>query len=187
MFTIASRRAATALEHARSRQILLTLAASERSLGDLAGSLGLSLSLLHYHVGRLRKLGLVKLVREDRRPGRPVKRYRAVARAFFLPAAKASRGSGDGLSRELREALERDRAKRQDSGTLYFVDENGAQRMRRVGASSSGDAFEAWIALSLDKRSAENLARDIGALFARYANHRGGRPHLAYCAFARRR
>ena len=185
---IQSAPAAAALEHPTSRRILLELVAQERSLQELARATGLTLSLLHHHVGRLLALGLIEITREERRAGRPVKRYRAVARAFFVPASLGTHGAAAALARELRAGLDRERARRDDAGAAYFVDDAGAPRMRRVRGRGGQGAFEAWVTLSLTPADAENLGDEIRALFARYA-HRGGgaaRSILAYCAFAER-
>ncbi len=185
---IQSTRAAAAFEHPTSRRIVLELVAKEQSLRELARATGLSLSLLHYHVGRLRALGLIEIAREERRPGRPVKRYRAAARTFFVPAGLEARGAGEALARELAAALQRDRIRSDDAGAAYFVDDAGAPRMRRVRGRGGQGAFEAWVTLSLTPRDAEDLGDEIRALFARYANRGGGAAHriLAYCAFAER-
>jgi DNA-binding transcriptional ArsR family regulator len=185
---IGSTRAAAVFAHPRSRHIVLELAAEEQSLGDLARATGLSLSLLHYHVGRLRDLRLVDVAREERRAGRPVKRYRAVARTFFVPAGLEARGADDALASELRAALQRDQARSDVTGVAYFVDDAGAHKMRHVGGRGGQGAFEAWVTLSLTPRDAESLGDEIRALFARYANRHGAaaRPILAYCAFAER-
>jgi DNA-binding transcriptional ArsR family regulator len=185
---INSTQAAAAFAHPRSRSIVLELAANEQSLQQLARATGMSLNLLHYHVGRLRALGLVVIAREERRPGRPVKRYRAAARRFFVPAGLAAHGAGEALERELRAGLQRDRLRRDDAGAVYFVDDAGAHQVRHVRGLRRQRAFEAWITLSLTARDAENLGEEIKALFARYANHGGGaaRRILAYCAFAER-
>lgn len=185
---IQSARAAAALEHPTSRRIVLELVAKEQSSRDLARATGLTLSLLHYHVGRLLALGLIEITREERRAGRPVKRYRAVARTFFMLASLGTHGAAAALARELRAGLDRERMRRDDAGAVYFVDDAGAHRMRRVRGRGRRGAFEAWVTLSLTARDAETLGDEIRALFARYAKRGGGapRPTLAYCAFAER-
>ncbi|HEY5070497.1 MAG TPA: hypothetical protein VII63_00555 [Caulobacteraceae bacterium] len=162
--------------------------ANEHSLQQLARATGFSLSLLHYHVGRLRTLGLIEIAREERRAGRPVKHYRAMARTFFVPASFQVRGAGEALERELRAGLQRDRVRQGDAGAVYFVDDAGAHRVRRVRGSGGRGGFEAWITLSLTPRDAETLSDEIGALFARYANRNGdaARRILAYCAATER-
>ena len=54
-------------------------------LGELAKERGLKLNTLLYRVNKLVDLGLVEVVREEPRRGKPVKVYRAAARAFFVP------------------------------------------------------------------------------------------------------
>lgn len=180
--------AAAALEHPRSRQIVLNVITEERSLQDLADATGLSLSLLHYHVTRLRTLGLVKMVRQDRRAGRAVKRYRAVARRFWVPAHLTKDTRGEALARELRAGLEKDRATHEAAGVVYFVDASGMHRMQRHLTDTNNCAFEAWIRLLLTPHDAEELSRAIRALFARYSQKGGidAQPVIAYCAFAQR-
>jgi DNA-binding transcriptional ArsR family regulator len=185
---IVSRNAAAALNHARARQIVLELVANELSLQELANATGLSLSLLHYHVTRLRALGLVRIAKKDRRPGRSVNRYRAVARRFVVPAQLAKDSHGDALARELRAGLDRERATGNAAGVAYFVDATGVHRMRRLLSQGQNSAFEVWFRLFLSSHDGEQLANDIRALFTRYSQRRDarGRPVLAYCAFAAR-
>lgn len=186
--TIRSQAAAAALEHPRVRQIVLEVVADERSLQDLADATGLSLSLLHYHVTRLRRLGLVKVVRHDRRAGRAVKRYRAVARRFLVPAHLAKDTRSEALARELRAGLERDLATRDAAGVVYFVDASGGHRMQRLLTETNNCAFEAWITLFLTPHDTGEFSHAIRTLCARYSQQSGidAQPVIAYCAFAPR-
>ena len=187
-FTITSMRGAAALEHSTSRHILLELVAGERTLSELSQILNLSLSLLIYHVGRLRRLDLIEIIGETRRAGRPRKRYRAVAKQFFVPASLASSSPNNALVEELRSVLERDRMRRKSAGTLYLIEDSGRPVMRRVGEAASVRAFEAWIVLPMDAQRAENFGNDLKTLIAKYAAQRVGKPQpfLVHCAFARR-
>ena len=182
-FDIATAAAAAAFASARSRAVLLALAAGERSLKQLAGTTGLKLNLLHYHVARLRALGLIEIVRSERRPGRPVKIYRAVARAFFVPARLAGGEVGEKLSAELRERLALARARGGGEGTLYSVGEDGGPRMRRLGGDEPAEGVEIWSLLDLSRSEAAALAAEMRALLGRYRG-RSGRPHLVHAALA---
>jgi DNA-binding transcriptional ArsR family regulator len=184
-----SRRAAAIFSRARSRRILLELVAKEQSLGELASATALSLSLLHYHVSRMRALGLVEVTAVGERSGRAVKRYRAVSRAFLVPSRLAADSGDTALARELQVGLERDRALQADAGVTYFVDRDGKHRMRRSYDDPNPRSFEVWAALSLSRSQAEALARDVRSLFARYANApaSASSPTIAYCAFTKRR
>jgi hypothetical protein len=185
-FDIGTPAAAAAFANARSRTVLLALAAEERSLGQLAGTTGLRLNLLHYHVTRLQALGLIEIARSETRPGRPVKIYRAVARAFFVPARLDGGETGEKLSAELRERLALARARSGGEGALYFVGDDGGPRMRRVGGDEPAEAAEYWGLLDLSRTDAAELAAEMKALLGRYRG-RGratARPYLVHAALA---
>lgn len=178
--------AAAAFASGRSRSILLALAAQERSLRQLAAETGLRLSLLHYHVTRLQAAGLIEIIRTEKRPGRPVKIYRAVARAFFVPARLVGSEVGDKLSAELRERLALARARSDGEGTLYFVGEDGGPRMRRFGSDEPGEGTELWSLLDLSRAEAAALAAEMKALLRRYQGLGRGtaRPYIVHAALA---
>ena len=182
---ISSQTAAAAFEHPQSRRVLLSLIGAAKSLGDLQGETGLSLSLLHYHVGRLRRLGLIEIESEEPRHGRPVKRYRACAERFFVPAAFSAGGPGEALSRQLKASLDRERTRRGDEGVEYHL-ENGKPRMSRVCGESEPSSVELWMMLSLTSDQVRMLASDLRRLLERYhsASVPNATPMIAYCAFA---
>lgn len=183
---IGSRRAAAALEQASSRRILLALVAQELSPSTLSERTGLSLSLLHHHLGKLLGLGLISVAGETKRAGRPVRCYRAVAHEFFVPGHLRGDGPGRALARELAIALEASRAREGGAGVAYYIDE-GRPRMRIVRDAGGEQYFEAWLRLSLTRRQASELAGDLDELFHRYAagGKQNEKTHLAYVAIAR--
>lgn len=183
-FDIRTAAAASAFANARSRAVLLALAAQERSLRQLAGKTGLKLNLLHYHVTRLQALGLIEVVRTEKRPGRPVKVYRAVARAFFVPARLAGGEVGEKLSAELRERLALARARSGGEGTLYFVGDDGGPRMRRLGGDEPAEGAEYWSLLDLSRTDSAALAAEMKALLGRYRGRAGRRQYLVHAALA---
>jgi DNA-binding transcriptional ArsR family regulator len=187
-FRVESPRAIAMFSRARSRRILLELVARDHSLAELASATGLSLSLLHYHVNRMRALGLVEVTAVGERSGRAVKRYRAVARAFLVPSHLAANSGETALAHELRAGLERDRALQAEAGVTYFVDPDGKHRMTRSSGAPNPRSFEVWAALSLSRSQAEALARDVRSLFATYADApASAAPRtIAYCAFTER-
>lgn len=180
-FDIRTAAAAAAFANARSRAVLLALAGEERSLRQLAGTTGLRLNLLHYHVTRLQALRLIEVVRSEKRPGRPVKYYRAVARAFFVPARLIGGEVGDKLSAELRERLASARAC-SGEGTLYFVGDDGGPRMRRIGSDEPAEGAELWSLLDLTRTDAAALAAEMKALLGRYRGRAAGRPYIVHAA-----
>jgi predicted ArsR family transcriptional regulator len=174
-------RAAASFSKPRQRRLVLEMAGRERSLKQLAEATGMPLNLLHSHIGRLLDLGLVRVVRRERRHGRPVKIYRAVAEAFFVPAHVA-RPSVQ-LASELRRLLDREEGR----GVYYYYDERRGPTMER-GPAAGGRSAELWRVLKLTEVQARELGRDLAALFARYerAAGRRGRQYLCYAALARR-
>lgn len=58
---------------------------AEKSLSEVAAELGCALDTLLYRVRKLQHAGLVDVVRVQKRAGRPIKIYRAVADGFFVP------------------------------------------------------------------------------------------------------
>ena len=76
-------------------------------LGELAKELGVKLNTLLYRVNRLIELGLVEVVREEPRRGKPVKIYRATAKSFFVPFESTTSVSLGGLLAGMTEEGER--------------------------------------------------------------------------------
>lgn len=172
------------------RHLVLLFARSERSLAEVASTTGLGLKRLHYHVTALRKRGLIKVTRTQRRAGRPIKFYRAIADSFLVPAGISPFPPHARLHAELREsiAMLRDQSL---EGTLYDVGEDGGPRMQSVQGPAHGPAAcaEHWRVLHLSRADAARLAKDIGTLLADFATSRSGagRPHLVHFAVVPRR
>jgi DNA-binding transcriptional ArsR family regulator len=185
---IDSKKAASALEHPRSRQIVLEVVAGARSLQELADVTGLSLSLLHYHVKRLQRFGLIRVARKEKRAGRPVNRYRAVARRFVVPAYLTTHAADAALLRQLRAGLDRGRAIGASAGVAFFVDAAGVPRMTRLPMETRKSAFELWVTICLTPHDVKELSGQLRALFARYSqpNRDATQTMIGYCAFAPR-
>ncbi|AAF11855.1 helix-turn-helix domain-containing protein [Deinococcus radiodurans] len=83
--TVTDARQAAAMIHPEFSPLMDALTGREASVGALARELDWPLDTAHYRVKKLLRLGLLRVVREEKRAGRPVKVYRAVADAFFLP------------------------------------------------------------------------------------------------------
>jgi DNA-binding transcriptional ArsR family regulator len=73
-----------ALNHPVRRQVMSMLDDGVASPKELAGRLGLSIPSVSYHVGILRDLGLIKVVRETPRRGAIERHYKAVARSLSV-------------------------------------------------------------------------------------------------------
>lgn len=73
-----------ALNHPVRRQVMSMLDDGIASPKELAGRLGLSIPSVSYHVGILRDLGLIKVVRETPRRGAIERHYKAVQRSLSV-------------------------------------------------------------------------------------------------------
>ena len=183
--TITDERGGAAFANAATRAIIFELMKRDQSLSDLRDKLGMSLSLLHYHVRRLQRLGLATVSSIQPRSGRPIKMYRAAASAFCIPGTVSRRTPGAALKEELNQALERADL-RQPTNTVYFLDEQGTPRMRR-SQQADGSAHQRWCRLRLNPRDAARLGREMNELLAKYerAGRPGGQGHLCYFALVR--
>jgi len=179
---IADSRAAAVFSVPRQRKILLSLVDEERSLSQLARLTETPLNLLHHHIQRFLRLGLVRISRSEARAGAPIKYYRATARAFFVPAELMRAEPHAGLHSQLRDRLARSLA-RTLQGAIYTHDGNGP-RMRLVReASAPIAATELWLELRLSDADAATLAADLRALLRRFES-RSGRTRRRYLVHA---
>jgi DNA-binding transcriptional ArsR family regulator len=183
--TISDEKAATAFANARTRAIVFALMESDRSLSELRSKLGMSLSLLQYHIARLQFLGIVTVSSTKQRPGRAIKMYRAVAREFRVPGGIAASTAGAGLKQELEIALEEAQARR-PTGAAYFLDEGGTPQMRRQPTTERGPV-ERWCRLRMSPGEAAKLSLELGDLLAKYdlTDAKGRKSHLCYFALVK--
>jgi hypothetical protein len=162
------------------RHLLFAFIGRDRTLSEVARESGASLSLLHYHVRRFVSLGLLRETGEERRAGRPMKRYTAAADQFTVAGELLDGGPGFGLRRELSLALER-RDAAADASWTFYRDERGGMRMRRDTRSKGPVEF--WRLLSLDEATLGELAAELEVLLTSYAQRitkRGGKSHLVH-------
>lgn len=83
--TVSDPRAAAVLTDPNALEWLRPFIGCDLSVGEAARQEGVNPNTLYGWVKRLEAVGLIRVVREERRKGRAVKRYRAVADAFFVP------------------------------------------------------------------------------------------------------
>jgi len=183
---VKDKRTARAFADPLRRRLLLTFVGREQALAEVAHASRLDLKRLHYHVTALKKLGLVAVTRTQRRAGRPIKFYRAVADAFFVPAELETAPPHVRLTADLRTALNRAREASRE-GVLYDVDDNGIARMRMLGVPSSGSrtSAEIWRFVRLVPDDAPRLAAAMERIINTHASDRpGANAYLVHFAFA---
>ena len=179
-------RTAAVFANRRRVRILLALAGQERSLGELAALTGERMSLLHHHVRALQTSGLVQIAREQARAGRPIRFYRAVADAFFVPAEFAAMFPAHGLAEELRQSLERSRMKTL-KGVLYASDQ-GRPMIRLVTETpGKSGSWEKWLDIRLSEADAAAMIQELDAVVRRFAARATpgeGVRHIVHAAIA---
>lgn len=178
-----------ALDHPLRARLLMACVRREKSLTELAGELDQPLGKLHYHLGLLMHCGLLAVARTLKRPGRPIRYYRAAAKSFLISLADMAEAPSDKLARALHQSLAREHNRRNLS-LLYDLDEAGRYRVRLTDPDGGGPGartFEQWRVLRLSDPQRRALAAELRALLSRYDAGRegpGGEPFLIYAAFA---
>ncbi len=195
--------AANLLSDPAQLELLEPFFQGEVVLGELAKVLGLKLNTLLYRVNKLIDLGLVEVVREEPRRGKPVKIYRAAARAFFVPFESTTsvnlgellRGMTFGGEKLFHREAARSLQTLTPSWGLHIVLNGQKQLAALITDSKDGYAendatflgpvapalFFADGFLTLDFATAKNLQRELFDLFKRYSGaQRSGEQRYAY-------
>lgn len=180
---------AAAFANSRLRRLLMVFASEPLSLTEASARANFDLKRLHYHVGRLSKLGLIEICAVRARAGRPIKLYRAVRDTFFIPEELFSRPFGEELSAELREGLGAD-SSRAARGLLLTVGRDGEPVGRVVKRHDEPvESFELWRVLKLSSADIARLRSEIDAVLRRFQSNSSGRSqvYLIHAAAARRK
>ena len=166
------------------RRLLLSFVPRARSIGEAADAEGVGIGRMHYLVGDLVRRGLLKVEREQRRPGRAVRYYRAVAERFVIPPELIPASPGAGLAAELRTRLDRELSRSIDEGIVFYTDEEEQPRASWFGMRSRRRAVaEFWHMPVLSDKDARRLIEEIGAVLAKFDAGSGeGRPFLIHAA-----
>jgi hypothetical protein len=170
------------------RRILMLFAARSLSLSQAAARSGIDLKRLHNHVGKLRRLGLLVVDREEPRAGRPIKFYRTSSAAFFVPIELLPRDFGEDLAKELLGYLS-ENARRTVRGAHVSAGPEGQIRARIIADEQSRpQVLEIWRVLRLEREEADALGQEIRAVLDRYEQSASGRGqvYLLLTAMARR-
>ncbi len=171
---ITGQAAAAVFSSTRQRKIVQTLMGKEMALGALASATHLPISLLHYHVTKCMELGLIEVVREQRRAGRAIKHYRATAASFFVPAELILEMPGTKLNQQMRMLLDQNLARSLQG--LDFTHDGYSPRAHLVKETEErAAATELWLDVELGATDAEQLAADLQAVIDRFRARR--KPH----------
>lgn len=183
--TITDPRAAAALVDPVSQGMILAFAGRARSIAEVARDGEYDLKRLHHHVQRFCRLGLLEVADSRPRAGRPVKLYRTVAEAFFVPHGALPELHTERLVRNLRAGLRR-AARRPGKGVLVYADGDGIPRSETRRGEHGLEAAEMWRMLRLAPDQVAELSAELDALLNRYMREErpGGRGYLLHAALA---
>lgn len=84
-FRVESLDMAHALVEPQTQKLLSSFMTQEQNIKVVADELDLTLNQTLYRVRRLVRLGLLQVTREEKRKGRAIKYYQAIAERFFIP------------------------------------------------------------------------------------------------------
>lgn len=96
--TVTEPAAVRLLMRGRARQVLGAFLAGEGSVSAASRRVGADIRVVHRTVLALQNAGLLQIVREEKRAGRAIKIYAAVASAFFVPFSATDAATLDELS-----------------------------------------------------------------------------------------
>lgn len=180
--------AAAMFVDSRTRRLIALFVGKPRSLSQVAMASNMDLKRLHHHAQKLCRLGLLRVVGEQKRAGRPIKLYQAASDIFFIDAVGVPRPFGEGLSIELQDAIARDHSDHV-AGMLFTADADGrpaGRIIRREGVRTV--APEMWRILRLGAEDAEALKAEMQALLTKYERRTDveGKVYVAHAAVALR-
>lgn len=169
----------------------------ERTAKEVADTYGVRLNALAYRLQQLQRLGLIEVTREAPRAGRPVKYYRAVADAFFVPLTATRLDGLEHLIEQWSQALqavyrtslartlERERGgwgvriSREANGRLLIAPATNADGWYDYFKPDAPAILEGWFMdLRLDDADAKRFQAELAALYFRYLGRQGRRRYL---------
>lgn len=197
--TVTDPEQARLLTDPRAKRYLRPFVARTLSLSEAAAEAGCALNAMHYRVGRFLAAGLIEVVGERPRSGRPVKLYRSSADAFDIaleatPFADPEESLWTLLEpgfRTVARGIARSYQRRGGFGQRLFRDERGVVLTGFYGPDPADPTLVdparfdyADIVLPLSGEAAAGLATELFALvqtaFGRASDR--GRPHLLQVA-----
>lgn len=154
-------------------------------------------------VKRLQALGLIKVVKEQRRKGRSIKHYRAVADVFFVPYEITTADTLEAMMAErdkywatqLRKGVVHARAEDVGSwGTRIYVDDRHRLQIQTAVTPEKNHtmldkdrpaALSAWRdSVYLDYEDAKALQREMFALLLKYQRKEGAQRYIVRMGMA---
>ena len=187
--------AARVVTDTKARRYLEPFIGQERSVSQLAQELSVHISSADYRVKQFLRLGLVEQTRLERRRGRAVKYYSAVAEGFYVPFSATSHATTETLSpnafenlqarlnKSIAEAWTRAAGEPRALGIHLYRADNGApsqnittypdadeptrffEALCEAGAPA---VWDTWGSRRLSPENAKRLQRELASMLQRY-------------------
>ncbi|HLU81936.1 MAG TPA: helix-turn-helix domain-containing protein [Trueperaceae bacterium] len=146
------------LSDPRSQRLFRPFLAQERTVSQVADDTGRDMNAVLYRVRQFLAAGLLSVVREQKRPGRPVKVYRSVHDAYYVPYEVTPFASLEERLLEQHLPLLRERVRYQArwlqesgrSGQALYRDELGEVWFESAGTATSGTVWRDAASTSID-------------------------------------
>ena len=195
--TVRDAEQARLLSDMKSRVFFEPFLGRELSVSAAAQEVGCSLHAMLYRVRVFFEAGLLRIVKEEARAGRPIKHYRSVHDAYFIPfemtpyAELEERLSvqfapsvtmlTEAWSHLLREVGQHGRRLYRDSAGFICSDSGEAERQRfDFSDPDFPSAFDFFLELHLPQDEAKRLQLELLALYKRYLPYQGKSDDKAY-------
>jgi predicted transcriptional regulator len=194
--TVDDPRAAKFLSSPDKAYFLYPFIGQERSVAEVAKHYKLAANTVLYRVQTLLKLGLLRQTRTKARRGRPVRYYRAIADALFVPLKRTQMADLaamiDQWSQSLQplytESIARTlldqggdwgvRISREGNGQLLIAPAQRPEYFYDYFNENAPAIIEGWFDFWLDATDAKALQQDLMALYFKYYGRKGATRHL---------
>jgi predicted transcriptional regulator len=194
--TVDEPRAAAFLAAPEKAYFLYPFIGRERSVAEVARQLNLAINTVSYRVQMLQRLGLIRESRTEGRRGRPVRYYRAVADAFFVPLKRTAlpdlAAMIDAWSQSLQMLYTESMAQvlldqggewgvrisREGNGQLLIAPARRPEYFYDYFNEDAPAILEGWFDFWLDSADAKAMQQDLMALYFKYYGRKGTTRHL---------
>ena len=184
----------SSLEHLR---YIVPFLAQERTVGEVTAELDSHLSTTYRRVQRYCDLGILDVVREKPRKGKPLKVYRAAADAFFIPFQLTDEQSSAPWYEQWNQDFQRGfkhafgnqlgdwgrRIHRKDGVFTIDLAKGPAEDLNPLEPDMPAYFNRSHDSLYLDFTEAKTLQGELDALFEKYMKHKGQQRYIMRLSF----
>lgn len=196
-FTVQDAKQARLLSDVKTRAYFEPFLAREMTVSAAAREVSCSLHAMLYRVRVFLKAGLLRITREEARAGRPIKHYRSVHNAYFIPLEMTPFAELEerlnvqfapsvtlltrSWSHLLREIGQHGRRLyRDDAGFIFSDSGEEGQPFSDYRSLDFPAAFDFFLELHLPQEEAKRLQLELVELYKRYLPYREKRGDKAY-------